>query len=408
MKIRITESQFKEMVARTMNESLEEWQKVLGPFPKGYVDKKGENWKQEMIRREAEKSPKLDPNGFRWFGDELRHNEKPRPKSAPKPKKPIISKPDGMSSEEYERTLVIPNNPKYREKLEEYPDEEFRPIVNGGRYFGGTADFGCDYEVSNRARLKVVNHSNAIKSDIYRPYPAPGKKAMQFTMVGSGEEGERLRTTPSVAYMVANAFLGEHDPSQWLVKHKDGDWRNNNVENLEWVPAKVTGRFGKVAESVDEISYDTLSSAKDKIGDGWCSSALDAVEELREFLNRAEGSFHRAHGQEALNYFYDNKKAPNQGVAAKCQEYLDFIENFIRRKEAQCYNFDSGMVDKRESNDAELLQYAKKWNGYNGNSIEEFAKSLSNEYDDNWEDEWDRFLKSIDDPELREYARYNV
>jgi hypothetical protein len=248
MKIRLTESQLRNIIAKTLNESMDEWQSVMR-FPQGFVSKKGEDWKRERINKEAEKNPNLDPAGYQWFGDELRHNEKPRPKSAPKPKRQIISKPEGMSDEEYEQKLVIPNNPKFREKLEQYDDEEFRPIVNGGRYFGGAADYGCDYEVSNRGRLKVLNHSDAIKSNIYDPYPAPTRKAMQFHLNAMDDEGNKMFTCPNVAYMVANAFLGEHDPSQYTIRHKDGDWRNNNAENLEWVPAKVTGRFGKVSES---------------------------------------------------------------------------------------------------------------------------------------------------------------
>lgn len=259
MKIKITESQLRDMIRKTINESMDEWMDVVN-FPKGFVAKKGEDWKRERIGKEAEKAPHLDPAGFQWFGDSLRHNEKKRPKSAPKPKQPVISKPEEMSDEEYEQKLVIPNNPKYREKLEQYDDEEFRPIVNGGRYFGGTVDYGCDYEVSNRARLKVLNHGNVMKSDIYNPYPAPGKKAMQFTMAANDENGDRMRTTPSVAYMVANAFLGEHDPSRFIVVHKDGDWQNNNVENLEWVESDKVGKFGKFKQVAESKNIERIVS----------------------------------------------------------------------------------------------------------------------------------------------------
>jgi hypothetical protein len=236
MKIRITENELKYIIRQTMNEATG----VEEKFPPGFIQKKGKQWAIDYMTK---KHPELDPAGFFVVGDAIRSNGKLRPKSAPKPKAPVISKPDEMSDEEYEQKLVIPNNEKFREKLAQYDDEEFRPIINGGRYFGGKADYGCDYEVSNRGRLKVLNHSNALKSNIYDPYPAPGKKAMQFTMIANGENDERMRTTPSVAYMVANAFLGEHDPSQFIVVHKDGDWRNNNVENLEWVPSNKTWKF---------------------------------------------------------------------------------------------------------------------------------------------------------------------
>jgi hypothetical protein len=248
MKITITESQFKYIISKTINESVDEWQTIM-KFPQGYTAQKGEQWKKERIAKEIEKNPKLDPNGFHWFGDELKHNEKLRPKSAPRPK---IGKPEGMSDKEYEQKLVIPNNEKYRAQLAKYDDEEFLPIVNGGRYFGGAVDYGCDYEVSNKGRLKVLNHGDVLKSNIYDPYPAPTRKAMQFHLNAMDDEGNKMFTCPNVAYMVANAFLGEHDPSQYTIRHKDGDWRNNNVENLEWVPSGKTGKSGRykqVAES---------------------------------------------------------------------------------------------------------------------------------------------------------------
>ena len=256
MKIRITENELKYIIRQTMNEAAG----VEEKFPPGFIQKKGKQWAIDYMTK---KHPELDPAGFFIVGDAIRSNGKLRPKSAPKPKAPVISKPDEMSDEEYEQKLVIPNNEKFREKLAQYDDEEFRPIVNGGRYFGGEADYGCDYEVSNRARLKVLNHSNVMKSMIYDPYPAPTKKAMQFHLNGFDSEGNAQKTCPSVAYMVANAFLGEHDPRQYVIRHKDGDWRNNNVENLEWVPSNKTGKFrgGPGGAAIPQAMQEAIAKA---------------------------------------------------------------------------------------------------------------------------------------------------
>ena len=233
MNITITENAFKYIIRQTINEATG----VEEKFPSGFIQKKGKQWAIDYMTK---KHPELDPAGFFIVGDAIRSNGKLRPKSAPRPK---IGKPEGMSDKEYEQKLVIPNNEKYRAQLEKYSDEEFLPIVNGGRYFGGDVDYGCDYEVSNRGRLKVLNHDNALKSNIYDPYPAPTRKAMQFHLNAMDDEGNKMFTCPNVAYMVANAFLGEHDPSQYTIRHKDGDWRNNNVENLEWVPSNKTRKF---------------------------------------------------------------------------------------------------------------------------------------------------------------------
>ena len=61
---------------------------------------------------------------------------------------------------------------------------------------------------------------------------------MQFNLMGSDNNGNNMHTCPNVAYMVANAFLGEHDPKLYVVRHMDGDWQNNDVDNLEWVPRR--------------------------------------------------------------------------------------------------------------------------------------------------------------------------
>lgn len=221
MRIVITESQLKHILGSTLRES----ENFANGVPK--------QLRAKFLKKVASEHPELDPAGFFYVGGSLKHNGKKSQKAAPREK---ISKPEGMSNAEYEQKLVIPNNKEYREQLARCEGEEFRPIVNGGRYFGGTADYGCDYEISNKGHLKVLNHGDVIKSKIYDPYPAPTRKAMQFHLNGFDNQGNAQKTCPNVAYMVANAFLGEHDPVNFLVIHKDGNWQNNDAENLEWVP----------------------------------------------------------------------------------------------------------------------------------------------------------------------------
>lgn len=227
-KVRLNESDLRKIIAESirkvmLNEAIDIAKGVPEKYRKAYLEK--------MIRE----YPDLDPDGFFWLKDTLKHNGKKKRKSAPVEK---IGKPEGMSEEEYEKEVVIPNNEKYAKKLNEYPDEEFRPVVNGGRYFGGDADYGNFYEVSNYGRLKVLNHGNCLKSDILIGYPAPTRNAMQFHLNFSGEGEDTMKTCPAVHYMVANAFLGEHNPKEWKVIHKDGDWKNNIVTNLKWVPKR--------------------------------------------------------------------------------------------------------------------------------------------------------------------------
>ena len=113
-----------------------------------------------------------------------------------------------------------------------------------------------------------------------------------------------------------------------------------------------------LSESIDEISYNTLVSASDKINGGWydypesrkgfhnIDDVIDAIVLIRQFLNKMEQSFAPLHGRKALNYYYDNNKAPQEGNARKCQQYLDFIENFVKKKQEQGRNFERASYSK--------------------------------------------------------------
>ncbi|MBP5722950.1 MAG: HNH endonuclease, partial [Bacteroidales bacterium] len=152
------------------------------------------------------------------------------PKRTAKPKQQTISKPEDMSVEEYKEKYVIPMNPE----LKDEEGEEWRPVPNKGRYFGGDAQFDKYYEVSNYGRLRMINLGNAAKSSLITVYDAPTRKGMQVTL----NAGDGLRSTPNVKYMVADAFLGEHDTEDNMVIHIDGDYHNNRADNLKWVPRK--------------------------------------------------------------------------------------------------------------------------------------------------------------------------
>lgn len=175
-----------------------------------------------------------------------------------------------------------------------------------------------------------------------------------------------------------------------------------------------------LSEGIEEISYNTLDSASNRLNLGWyeypefrdgyhnIDDVLESISIIRQFLNKMEQSFKPLHGQQALNYYYGNKKAPQEGGARKCQQYLDFIEQFVQRKQAQGKNIESAADDKKAQNKAELLKLAYQWNGFKGNSIFDFIDTLNtDDYDDEWNTEWDRFVNSIQDPDLKKYAEEN-
>lgn len=149
-----------------------------------------------------------------------------------RPKKKVVySKPEKMSVQEYFDTIVLANNKELAAKVAMFEDEVWMPIINIGRYFGGDVDYSGFYEVSNKGRIKMIDCGNAMRSDISVGYDTPTRNAMQFTL----NDRNGKRTTSDVKYMVADAFLGEHDIKLNEVIHIDGDYHNNEATNLMWV-----------------------------------------------------------------------------------------------------------------------------------------------------------------------------
>lgn len=175
----------------------------------------------------------INPAYLKWTGMNVQY-------TAPKTKtRKKISKPKNMTVSDYYYKLVLPNNPKLQAAEDELPDEDWKPVQNVGRYFGGKADYSGVYEVSNYGRLRKIDLEDAVKSRIYVGYDAPQRNAMQFHLNVTGEDGKTYKTCPPVENMVADAWLEPRDPKQYKVVHKDGDYHNNTADNLEWVPRKA-------------------------------------------------------------------------------------------------------------------------------------------------------------------------
>ena len=92
-------------------------------------------------------------------------------------------------------------------------------------------------DIAGYEGLYQVSNTGKIKSMVGR---FGGVDNLKQTSNGSGYSTVTLckdgkRSTRNTHRLVAAAFLGE---STLQVNHKDGDKRNNSVDNLEWVTAK--------------------------------------------------------------------------------------------------------------------------------------------------------------------------
>lgn len=146
-------------------------------------------------------------------------------------KKTAIKKPKGMTISDYFEQIVLLNNQEVAKQITLFEGEKWLPIQNIGRYFGGNVDYSMFYEVSDKGRIKIIDCGDVMKCKITSGYDTPTRNAMQFTL--NDKEGKR--TTSDVKYMVADAFMGEHDIKLNEVIHIDGDYHNNDVKNLMWV-----------------------------------------------------------------------------------------------------------------------------------------------------------------------------
>ena len=255
-------------------------------------------------------------------GDTIVYN----PKRQAKPKQQTISKPEGMSVEEYKEKYVIPMKPE----LKDEEGEEWRPVPNKGRYFGGEADYSNYYEISNLGRLRLINLQNAAKSSISCGYDAPTRKAMQFHL----NHKSGMNTCPDVKYMVADAFLGEHDLQDNMVIHIDGDYHNNRADNLKWVP-----RGKNNTKTHKDMTNETYRVIRETVSRTFRKTIMEAFEE--RYGNAIE----------TIDYYLNLKENGKQLSEEQYQQLSDIID-YLKETDAADNPVTQGWIQAAE----ELLQ----------------------------------------------------
>ena len=83
--IHITENQLKNIILESVKKALGEAIEMARNVP--------QQIRNSYLKKMIKEYPDLDPDGFFWMGDSLKHNGKKKPKNAPKEK---IGKPEGM------------------------------------------------------------------------------------------------------------------------------------------------------------------------------------------------------------------------------------------------------------------------------------------------------------------------
>ena len=218
----------------------------------------------------------MNPDDFEYIGNGKFVYKVKQKKTNPRTKKPKfrsqdLGRKDGETEQEYlERVREI--NPKFAEVEGEIPGEEWRPIVNKGRYFSGDTDYTKAYEVSNMGRIRIIDFEDPMRSRISSGYDAPGRNARNFHLDLPG-----FKTTPPIHTLVADAWLPEPEGGieNYDVEHIDGNYHNNRADNLRYVLRK--GRRGRKANA--EITKETpIAESIRRMINGSVSRALNEMD----------------------------------------------------------------------------------------------------------------------------------
>ena len=299
----------------------------------------------------------VDPNDFDYIGDgkmgKFVYKVKPK-KSRPSTKKPKFKSQDlgrkeGETEQEYlERVREI--NPKFADVEKEIPGEEWRPLQNTGRYFGGATDYTRSHEVSNMGRIRTIDFSDPMRSRISTGYDAPTRNARQFHLDTRDEAGESQKTTPPIHTMVADAWLDapEGNIEDYDIEHIDGNYHNNRADNLRYVLRK--GRRGRKANA--EMPTEPLAESVRRM--------------IKESVRRALNENSNAHQYQIVAYLIDpNADWQREGLSSDDYEEskrdFEILNNLNCKLNRQAinifrkYRINSGAVEEHNSEEPFIM-----------------------------------------------------
>ena len=214
----------KRVIKRALNEEFKTGDSLVIPGD--------ESFGRKVIRNHY----KMDPNDFEYIGGgKFVYKVKPKKTRTstrkPKFKSQDLGRKEGETEQDYlERVREL--NKKFADVEKEIEGEQWRPLQNTGRYFGGATDYTRSHEVSNMGRIRTIDFSDPMKSRISTGYDAPTRNARQFHLDTHDEAGEAQKTTPPIHTMVADAWLDapEGNIEDYDIEHIDGNYHNNSTE----------------------------------------------------------------------------------------------------------------------------------------------------------------------------------
>lgn len=204
-----------------------------------------ERIQQKFLEKVRNEYPNLDPDGFFYVGNNLKHTGKKVKATAKKEK---IVRKEGESNASFAQRLSKVDS-KFSKEYKKHENEIFRPIENVmNRLLGGNVDYTDTFEVSNMGTFRVMNGNEG-----WGTYPKPylqkkHGKAFEYQVHLNKENDGCFVVKNIVAFAFPESVKQPFNISDyqsysqfvkhWGIEHIDGDKSNNSAENLKWVARK--------------------------------------------------------------------------------------------------------------------------------------------------------------------------
>ena len=272
--IRLRESELKRIIAESVKNIISEEEFKQGA---SIVIPGGEAMGRKIIRAKYG----LNPDDFEYVGGgkfiKTKNSGKVKRTVQPKKEKEFLGRKENETEQDYlERVREL--NKKFADTEKEIEGEQWRPVVNTGRYRSGNTDYTRTHEVSNMGRLRTLDYEDPMRSRISTGYDAPSRKARQFHLDARTADGEWEKTTPPVHTMVADAWLDapEGNIEDYYVAHIDGNYHNNRADNLEYRPRQKGRAETPLAESVRRMINKSVRRVLNEVR-GWALEKGDVT-----------------------------------------------------------------------------------------------------------------------------------